>query len=126
MTDYMDGNIHEWNGGDCPVPERCTVNIWLRNGDMLTAPAEYIPWHHGRHSDQHPVAIQVTTRVHVHPDFQHGFEAGRDAAVEAVRLGVFPIMGFYDDLSPEAKAAANLEAAAENRVKALTPPGNRP
>ena len=30
MTDYNDGQIHGWNGGECPVHPESKVNVWLR------------------------------------------------------------------------------------------------
>lgn len=29
---YNDGQIHGWNGGDCPVHPETVVEFWLRNG----------------------------------------------------------------------------------------------
>ena len=31
-TDYNDGKIHGWNGGDCPVHPETVVEYWLRAG----------------------------------------------------------------------------------------------
>ena len=31
MTDYNDGKIHGWNGGDCPVHPDSVISYWLRN-----------------------------------------------------------------------------------------------
>lgn len=31
-TDYNDGQIHGWNGGDCPVHPETVVEYWLRTG----------------------------------------------------------------------------------------------
>jgi hypothetical protein len=30
MTDYNDGKIHGWNGGDCPVHPETEVRVWFR------------------------------------------------------------------------------------------------
>jgi len=32
MTDYNDGKIHGWNGGECPVHPESVVQYWLRSG----------------------------------------------------------------------------------------------
>lgn len=32
MTNYNDGQIHGWNGGDCPVHPETVVEYWLRTG----------------------------------------------------------------------------------------------
>ena len=34
-TDYNDGKVHGWNGGDCPVHPYSVVVCWLRNGDTI-------------------------------------------------------------------------------------------
>lgn len=36
----------EWNGGDCPVPLSCIVDIFLRNGDIHTGCADTADWAH--------------------------------------------------------------------------------
>lgn len=32
MTDYRDGQIHGWNGGECPVHPKDAVTVWSREG----------------------------------------------------------------------------------------------
>lgn len=32
MTDWNDGQIHGWNGGDCPVHPETVVNTWRDGG----------------------------------------------------------------------------------------------
>lgn len=59
MTDYNDGNIHGWNGGDCPVHPKTVVKIWLRQGGQGENQANYYTWSHfGYVGDI--VAFQVT------------------------------------------------------------------
>lgn len=45
--DYNDGNVHGWNGGDCPVHPKSVVLVWTDEG-MLGAhigwPASTIGW----------------------------------------------------------------------------------
>lgn len=45
-TDYNDGTIHGWNGGDCPIHKNSEVTVWLRGriGDTRTAGS--MPWLH--------------------------------------------------------------------------------
>lgn len=31
-SDYNDGQIHGWNGGDCPVHPETVVEVWFRAG----------------------------------------------------------------------------------------------
>ena len=49
MEDFMDGQWHDWDGGDCPVPEGTMVQAFLReNGGWSgeTRPAEDWSWDH--------------------------------------------------------------------------------
>jgi len=89
MTDYLDGEAHEWNGGDCPVPSRRSVIIWLRNGEMLSGLAGYIEWHHGGDADLHVCRFKVIIARET-IDYQRGFEAGRNAAIAEVRAMTTP------------------------------------
>lgn len=44
MTDYNDGKIHGWNGGDCPVHPETEVLVWLRNGEIQDRIAYGLTW----------------------------------------------------------------------------------
>jgi len=48
MTDYNDGKIHGWNGGDCPVHPDTVVKVWLRDEDWNEGPMEagFLGWAH--------------------------------------------------------------------------------
>ncbi len=46
MTDYNDGKIHGWNGGDCPVHPETVVRVWLRNGEIQDRIAYGLTWGH--------------------------------------------------------------------------------
>lgn len=46
MTNYNDGMIHGWNGGDCPVHLKSEVRYWLSNGNTYTANAGGRCWKH--------------------------------------------------------------------------------
>lgn len=70
MSDYYNGQIHGWNGGECPVHPIDVVTFWRRGGDTKTNLAESVSWHHveahqfGRKDDI--IAFQVVKR-HVEP-----------------------------------------------------------
>jgi hypothetical protein len=60
MTDYNDGKIHGWNGGDCPVHPNSEVVVWFRNqAHQYPTFAEYFWWKHSD-SDGDIIAFQVT------------------------------------------------------------------
>ena len=44
MTDYNDGKIHGWNGGECPVHPKTVVRYWMRRSMPNEAPAEKLEW----------------------------------------------------------------------------------
>ena len=55
MEDFMDGQMHDWHGGDCPVPEGTMVEAFLRaeggwNGETHLA-EEWEWFHEGNASD---------------------------------------------------------------------------
>lgn len=58
MTDYNNGQIHGWNGGECPVHPETVVNTWCRNGLYQRTEAGEYWWEH-RDSDGDIVAFQV-------------------------------------------------------------------
>jgi len=46
MTNYMNGEAHVWNGGECPVPEETKVEVWLRSKALLSGSAYRYAWYH--------------------------------------------------------------------------------
>lgn len=44
MTDYNDGTIHGWNGGDCPVHPETVVHAWFRSSVNKECKADYLRW----------------------------------------------------------------------------------
>lgn len=44
MTDYNDGTIHGWNGGDCPVHPETVVEVWFREGGREELLADAYVW----------------------------------------------------------------------------------
>lgn len=65
MTDYNDGQIHGWNGGECPVHPKTRVLYWLRGGARDENPANELSWRHSR-STADIIAFRVT-KVHHEP-----------------------------------------------------------
>ena len=67
MTDYNDGQIHGWNGGDCPVHPQSVVEVWLRNASatFFEYTAGKCRWSHLK-SDQDIIAFRVV-KQHVEP-----------------------------------------------------------
>lgn len=46
MTDYNDGQIYGWNGGECPVHPKDVVEVWFRGYHPDITLAESLPWGH--------------------------------------------------------------------------------
>lgn len=44
--DYNDGQIHGWNGGECPVHTKTVVEAWFRRKDSDICKANALFWHH--------------------------------------------------------------------------------
>lgn len=44
MSDYNNGKIHGWNGGECPVHPKTKVQYWMRDGGVHQSLAEYLRW----------------------------------------------------------------------------------
>lgn len=52
MTDYNDGQIHGWNGGECPVHPKTVVEVWFRCKDSdITEAGRGIEWMHKGYFD---------------------------------------------------------------------------
>lgn len=64
MTDYNDGLIHGWNGGDCPVHPESLIEYWLRGGVSYTTKAGECRWAH-RGNDGDIIGFRV-----VEPHFE--------------------------------------------------------
>ncbi len=67
MTNYNDGKIHGWNGGDCPVHPETEVKYWLRNMSIATETyrASGLRWTH-RDESGDIIAFQVV-KAYVEP-----------------------------------------------------------
>lgn len=57
MTNYNDGTIHGWNGGDCPVHPETLVKVWLRAGMTDEVKGRTFRWSHNGSGDI--IAFQV-------------------------------------------------------------------
>jgi len=62
MSDYNDGKIHGWNGGECPVHPESEVMVWLRSASFtIGTEAGLVNWVHGvSDTDMDIIAFQVT------------------------------------------------------------------
>ena len=65
MTDYNNGKIHGWNGGDCPVHPESKVITWHRNSLYQRTYAGEYWWDH-RDTDGDIIAFQVI-KAYVEP-----------------------------------------------------------
>jgi hypothetical protein len=66
MTDYNNGQIFGWNGGECPVHPETVVRYWLRCGRTFDENTAYaLRWSH-QESAGDIVAFQVV-KQHVEP-----------------------------------------------------------
>jgi hypothetical protein len=65
-TDYNNGQVWGWNGGDCPVHLETEVRAWRRNlGLPILWQAKLISWRHD-YGDADIIAFQVV-KQHVDP-----------------------------------------------------------
>lgn len=46
VRDYNNGQIHGWNGGDCPVHPETVVKYWMRSGASYEVKARTPCWSH--------------------------------------------------------------------------------
>ena len=65
-TDYNNGQIHGWNGGECPVHPETVVKFWTRDGRSFSeGTAKCLRWSNlSENSDI--IAFQVV-KQHVEP-----------------------------------------------------------
>jgi len=47
MTDYNDGRMHAWSGGECPVHPRTNAEVLTRDGSSYVCKAGAFGWHRG-------------------------------------------------------------------------------
>lgn len=99
MSDYYNGQIYGWNGGECPVHPIDVVTVWCWGGDVKTLLAESVSWDHaeahhfGRKDDI--IAFKVVKR-HVEPkviwvnEYNTGFYSPYLTKEEAVKMASIP------------------------------------
>ena len=46
MTNWNDGTVHGWNGGDCPVHPKTVVKYWTNSGEKSPHSAKCLRWKH--------------------------------------------------------------------------------
>ena len=46
VPDWNNGQIHGWNGGECPVHPETVVEVWFRRKDSDICKANALFWHH--------------------------------------------------------------------------------
>ena len=61
MTDYNDGKIHGWNGGECPVHPKTKVRYWTLRSGSSEAVAERLRWSVIESRSGDIIAFQVIT-----------------------------------------------------------------
>lgn len=99
MTDYNDGQIHGWNGGECPVHPKTVVEVWFRCKDSDIWSAGGLEW---KHSDEYDDIIAFRlVKLYIEPKViwvnEYGSfesvwpseqEAREGASVNATRIAV--------------------------------------
>ncbi len=65
MTDYNDGKIHGWNGGDCPVHHESQVNYWMSAGEFSCKAAGLLNWFHN--SDDYDIVAFRVVKAYAEP-----------------------------------------------------------
>jgi hypothetical protein len=99
MSDYNNGQIHGWNGGECPVHPETVVKFWTRDGRSFSeGTAKCLRWSNlSENSDI--IAFQVV-KQHVEPKViwvneyrttKSGWDSEADAkkyAMDATRIAV--------------------------------------
>jgi hypothetical protein len=73
MTDYNNGEIWGWNGGECPVHRESVVTTWCRRGGSVEGiAAKHFFW--GHHDGDGDIVCFQVTKVHVGPKVIWGNE----------------------------------------------------
>lgn len=107
MTNYNDGKIHGWNGGDCPVHPETVVRYWLRNKAIATESyrASGLRWAH-RDESGDIIAFQVVKAyaepkviwVNEYADGCHVAFESKEAAGNANRTSITRIAVKYQEV----------------------------
>jgi hypothetical protein len=59
VRDYNNGQIHGWNGGDCPVHPETEVKFWTNSGGVSPVKAKCLRWKHTDEGLGDIIAFQV-------------------------------------------------------------------
>ena len=97
MTDYNDGKVHGWNGGDCPVHPQTLIKVFYRGIlSNLDYKAKNVYWGHcGGCGDI--VAFQVV-KEHKEPMviwvniYKNGFSPVYESEKEALDSAVYAVV----------------------------------
>ena len=94
-TDYNNGQIWGWNGGECPVHPETVVKTWRRLGGCEpNLPAKKMEWGHLKHCGD-IIAFQVV-KAYVEPkviwvnEYNTGFYSPYLTKEEAVKMANKP------------------------------------
>lgn len=99
MTNYNDGKIHGWNGGECPVHPEAVVKFWTNSGGIDPVKAKCLRWKHTDEGLGDIIAFQVV-KAYVEPKViwvneyrttKSGWDSEADAkkyAIDATRVAV--------------------------------------
>ena len=94
MSDYNNGQIHGWNGGECPVHPETQVKSWLRCGAVYYGFGNSTGWGHDG-GDHDIIAFQVV-KACVEPkviwvnEYNTGFYSPYLTKEEAVKMANSP------------------------------------
>jgi hypothetical protein len=87
VTNWNDGTIHDWNGGDCPVHPKTMVEYWMRRNGASECNAGNLVWDHDETAGD-IIAFRVVER-HVEPkviwvnEYEGGIRIAYDSEDEA-------------------------------------------
>lgn len=94
MTDFNDGKIHGWNGGECPVHPKALVDFWFRDSSNIeNVRPKHWRWAH-LNTEGDIIAFRVT-KVHREPktiwvNESEGIIYGAYLSEEAARRTTYP------------------------------------
>ena len=98
LTDYNDGKIHGWNGGDCPVHPLTIVKLYFKRHTASNSEfvANVVGWLHHDESDD-IVAFQVVKEykepmviwVNI---YKNGFSSVYESEKEALNSAIYAVV----------------------------------
>lgn len=90
--DWNDGQIHSWNGGDCPVHPDTVVKYWTNSGEKYPHSAKCLRWKHTDEGLGDIIAFRVV-KEYVEPkviwvnEYTGGLHFGHDTEEKARKEG---------------------------------------